>query len=367
MKLTIATKALRDAVDRLARIPGSHGAAPHTQAIQMTGDMAGLTLMRFTSEAKISITLDDVEIAEEFTDFRVGHSSFSNLLDRLPGKNTVLTRDKTHLLITDGAVKSKLAIFTEDEAAEPPEQEMETDTINLPIEDLKSLFSWPVEAASKDSNRPQLGGVCLRMIEDKLCFIGTDGRRLHMIREDWKLPVDVVIPAVGIDTILRVCAPESGACQFSVGENMVSVVSANVEVCVTLIAEKMPNIAPYLSPDESSIKSKITINRDEFVPALEACAPVGYGDSKLVKVALTKKKLTLSGASGDSETSVGLECFASDPLNFGVASIQLANALKHVDVDDKGDVEFMVCGGFLLIKQPRKLAFIGLADETKLK
>jgi DNA polymerase III sliding clamp (beta) subunit (PCNA family) len=371
MKVKIATKTFRDALTRIAHIPGAHTGAPHTQAVTMTADMAGLTLTRFTSESRIQIIVDEVTVEEEGDSIVLRHDSLSSMISRFGANDTLFHTDEKFMHFVSGSAKAKLALFSDDIDAEPPEPELETESIKLPLEDLREIMSVVKSVVGKDPNRPALTGVCVRMMAGKLCFIGSDGRRAHIVMTDYAIDVNCIISGDGVDAMLKALHDECGGCTFAVGESTVQIFGSNVEISLALINEKYPNIEPFLTEaeKESSIQSKVTVNRDEFAASLKTCSSVGHGEARFVTLDVRKTGLNIiANNKKDSDISVSMKCTATKAVAIGVPSLQLASAIEILPTDESGQITVIIGIGAVFLKGEDRFAFVALAKpETETK
>lgn len=366
MKLRAPTKDLRDALARLSSIPGANGASIHSQVVTITADLAGITLMRFSSEAQISIILEDeIEIEDQEGSAHVSHSAFSALVATCGTKIIEIESDEKIMRISSGRSNSKLKVFGEDLLTEPPEPELETESINILLEDLVRYLSFVIPAVGKDSaNGPCFCGVCVRMVGGKLYFMATDRKRCHVAMGDYTLPVDCVIPTEGVEAILKAIGTQSGGATLAIGGNTLRVVSATLEVAVTLLVDKYPDgVQKFLDQPASSIQSKIVVNRDEFVEALKTCVAINEDDIRTVTVEIKPKSMVLNGGNHrDSEITVAMDCKATATITIGVPGRQLAQGLEKLKIADDGMVELLQYAGAIFTKTEDQITFFALVQ-----
>ncbi len=369
MKLAIPTKKFHDALSRLSTLPGAsrNGASLQTQAIRFEAGMDGLTLTRITSEAKISITLDEVVIEDEDGPCMVDYDSLTALISRLPKDNAILSNDAKTLHCQSGPAKAKLAVFPEEAQVQPPKESSDAESIRMDIKELYDLLKFAANGACKDSGRPNLCGVCLRPIGGTLAFIGSNGRMAHISSSDHKMKVDVTLSNEAVDCILAALRGEVGGCELSIGSNVVAVKGSNVELIVPLLSERFPNITPMLknAENESSIQSKITANKEQLMNALKTCATVGKGTAKLVTLTYSEASLNIQGSNErDSEMDISMDCQASNAGSIILASLQVAGAVEFFTPDEDGNVELIIYPTMVFIRQPDKIAFSALSVNT---
>lgn len=365
MKLTIPTKEFREALARLSNIPGAFGAAPYTTAVRLSAGMDGLTLTRFTNEAKITLMIENVSVEDDIGSVAVGHGSLATLVSRMTAKDITISSDDKKLHLDSGYAKAALSIFGDEVEVAPPEPELETESVKMPIEELARLLSSVAPAMGKDAtgNNTTFHGICLRYSETRktLAFIATDRFRCHVAFSKYAIPADCVIPAPAVEAILKVIAGEKGACTFAVGERTVVILSDNLEMSVTLLEAKFPpSIERLIDPDASSIKSKVRIDKQKLTDALKACAPLADGTAKAITFTADKGLVTLKATSGsESEIAFDLPCEVTAPFVIGLASMQMANALDFADAEE-GNIELHRYESAFYISQFDRLAFVAL-------
>lgn len=368
MKIKVPVKDLRDALGRLAHIPGASGASVHTQAVTLEAGLAGLTLSRFTSESKISITLDDeIEVANDEGTPRVSHGALLSLVSTFGTKLVEITSDEKLIYFKSGKDNSKLKVFDEDIMSEPPEAELETEYVPMLLEDLVAMLSFCLPAVSKDSAGSYVFcGVCIRMVENRLYFMATDKRRCHVAIGDYELHADCIIPAEGVEAIIKAIGPQTGGCKFCIGETSATIISDNLEMSVTLLAEHFPDsVQKFLNQPETSIESKVVVPKDEFTEGLQKCAKINEDESRIVNMMVEKKVLTLTGSNQrDSELATPIDCQATKAGAFGVPAKQLAQGLEKMKAAEDGTIELLFFLGAVFVKQHDRMAFFALAKPT---
>lgn len=356
MKLSIPSKELRDAVAKLSHIPGSFGAAISTQAVRFEAGLAGLVLTRFTSEACISLTIDSATVEDEEGELGVDHNSLTTLLSRMPGETIELSLDGKHLLMESGPVKAKLHVFGEEMIAEAPDRELETEFDTVLLEDLNQWLHIVAPAMCKDDTKPQFGGVCFRPVHGKFALTTTNGKQMHLAYGSITLPVDCTLPSGGVEAVRKVIEGESGPAKIAIGDRTFNLISEKIDLSVALMEDKFPNIEAFLKGMTSSIKSKMTISRDELTKALKACAVVGEGDAKFVWIDIKKDKVQFVGDNlRDSKLSITVACEATAPARIMAPALQVVQGLDVVNADDKGNVEFLLHDGNVGVIQDDRL------------
>lgn len=367
MKLKLPTKSLKDALARVANIPGAHGASIHTQAVKLIADLAGLTIMRFTSEAKIVVTIDEeVEIQEADDEPSVSHAALTALVNACNGEQVTLESDDKTLNLASGRAKWKLKVFDQDIMIDPPEPELETEHCNILLEDIADLLAFVLPASSKDVGSPAFCGVNIAGREAGLFFTATDSRRCYMASAPYDLKVNCTVPNEGVGAILKAIAGTKGAATLSIGETFITVSSSTLEISTALLTDPYPDsVSQLISRSESSIKSKIQVKRDELTDALDACATVNDSD-RIVNFMVNKKALEIRASnSRETEGGITMECSSTEPLHVGVPGAEMAAVFRKLK-DKEGIIEILATDRAMFVRQPERIAFFALAQPKKI-
>lgn len=363
MKLTIPPKLLKSAIDRLSSIPGAVATITHTQAVKFEAGMGGLTLSRFTSTAKISITVEEIEIEDDEGAFYVDFNAISKLASR-SGNKIKLSSDDKNLSYDIGATKGKILLFPELEESAPG-NDSDTEEITIMADTFCDFMKFAKLASGSDAaGRPALCGVCVRVMEDKLCLIGSNGRVAHVQFLEEKMDVDCTIPTAGVACLINALSGQDGICTLSVGERMVSVSCGNVEASVMLMEDKFPNISPLIEKPASSILSKIKIDKLAIIDGLRMSSDIATGDAKLVDCDFSKKSISIKARDALMDTETLVDCEATGKGKISAPSIQIINALENMDADENGAVEIIVYDVNLFIRQGDKIAFAALSKPS---
>jgi hypothetical protein len=182
------------------------------------------------------------------------------------------------------------------------------------------------------------------------------------------MKVDATIPNEGVAAILKAIGPTKGAATLAIGETFATVSSATLEISVGLLTDPYPNGAKTLIKNsESSIKSKIRVNRDELADALEACATVNEVD-KIVNFTVKDdwETLEISGSnSRDTGGGISMDCKGTSALAVGVPGAEMAAVFRKLKTKEQ-EIEIMVTDRAMFVKQPERIAFLAMAQPKNI-
>lgn len=365
MKAKLNTSAFKSALTRLSSIPGAVASMIHTQAIKVEASMEGLQLSRFTNEAKITLTISDgVEIEDTTGEPQVAYAGLLNLVGICGTQEIEMSSEGGYVYLKGGKRESKLKSFSPDDIAEAPSFETKMPEIRLPSADLAAMLDFALAAVAKDnSNGDAFTGIGIRMIGDKLTFIATDKRCCHVAQVEQELPVNVIVSAEAVQSILKALAGENGECTLGANESIVSVTTDNASMHFALLNVEggFPNSPQFYLDQPGEVSCEFTLNKSEFVEELKACSAISESESRWVDVDVRKKNLVLRSSNNrDSATTAEIGCKGTGVSTFAVNSSQLARALSGFKGED-GNVKITQYPTAIFLRSPTRTAFFGLA------
>lgn len=353
MKLTIDTKTLKDALHRTAQIPGAAGAIMYTQLIRLKADFNGFNFVRFTNCAKIDITIEeDVEIEDE-GELAVSHADLMKYVGTMPGAKILIFTNDTHLFMNSGNVKAKISIITTDTEVLPPEDELETESVNVPLEELRWWLDSVAPAMHKDETDELFFGVGIKEFEGKLSFLASN-RKVFMARKtEYNMIADALVGVQSVEMILKVLEKRTGKGVLSLGESTIRITGNNIEVSAALQAKKFADIEKNVTPDVTSIKSKLKVHRAELSEGLRKLAAARDGVGAMH---VRNNELQIVVGNSDSGMQLKLDAFVEGETSIGIIPDKLADFADFLNAEDGGLVSMDIYPGMIFVRQHDRLA-----------
>lgn len=363
MKLKITTKLLKHSLNRISKLPGSSAidAAIYAQLVRLNADMAGLHFLRFTNTSKVALSVGEVDVEDE-GGVAVSHADFLKYMATMPGENTLLLTDDKNLYMSSGNTKARIAIITEDLDVDPPDEEMEAESIRMPIEDLALAISSVAPAACLNTD-DNLYGMGLVGGDGILEFVAADRKKCLSRSLPDSVDANIMIGPPAIDLINRMLDGQSGACTLNIGEQTLRIESAEVSVMTGIQEKKFPNVRGMLSPNESSIKSKVRIPRSSFYEDLRNISKAGEGFTTII---FESESIRIKRGNDREAVQISGSCHVSEPCTIKCNSDDFAEMIKFLNSDGEGMVELWnVSDQMMLCKQSDRTAFVMLAQPDK--
>lgn len=176
--------------------------------------------------------------------------------------------------------------------------------ISVAADKLYEMLDKVSFAVSSDETRYNINGVYIETLEtpignDKqgIRFVATDGHRLAIIdrpAEGLMLSGGVIIPRKGIQEVKKVLEGNSGVAYVGLSEGFFTVKSGIVTLGVRLVDGQYPDYRQVI-PKET--KTKITLNKEDFLSAIRRVSLVTTDKTKTIKFIIKNGVCNMSSSS----------------------------------------------------------------------
>ena len=203
-------------------------------------------------------------------------------------------------------------------------------TIKVAAGTLREMIDKTIFAVSTDETRFNLSGVYLESGDPGLRMVATDGHRLGMIERALKapkIPKGVIMPRKGLVEVRKLLEQaEEGDLALVVAEKDVRVEAGEVSFFMRLIEGDFPD---YKQVIPGSTRSKVRMNREDFLGALRRIALLASERSHGVRLALQKGTLEVAASNPEQgEASEELEVsYTGEPMTIGFNARYLLDVL----------------------------------------
>jgi len=317
-------------------------------------------------ENVLSIRGTDLEI--EIESFLKTDSDIENLCFAIPVFKIIeilqsLKEDKVLFTINENeriditTQTGKFSIMGQNKEEFPPSPKIEDiNSITIENRNFKEIINSTLYAASKDDMKPALQGVLIKVENNTITSVATDGHRLSKtVSEKNKNQTyrgSFVLPGKFLD-IIKTQTNEKENIAISINENHVSIESKNKIFKSRIIKEKFPEYERVI-PKESKIA--VTLNKTEFIDSLKRVNIFSNKTTKQIVLGFDQNKTTIETEDPDS-TAKGREemrCdFSGEKTLIGFNGQYLLEMLKHVD-EENFDINFESSLSAVMVKTEKK-------------
>ncbi len=232
---------------------------------------------------------------------------------------------------------SHFRIYVQDLKDFPPVPEIEGDgDLTLEADQLRELTDWTVFAAARENTRYAINGVLWDRKGDRLTLVATDGRRLSRVEraiDGGGKALTAIVPIKAMQLIGKVFASADTPISVRIESNQIAVKTARVLICSTLLEGHFPKYEDVIPGDSDK---SVRFDKAELLSAVRRVALLTNEESKGVRMAFTKGKLTLSSRApdqGEAEVSLPIE-YQDVDIDIGFNPVFIADVLRVVPNDE---------------------------------
>lgn len=226
---------------------------------------------------------------------------------------------------------SYLKIASGNELNFPPVKKKE-EGLKLTQKKLYELITQTSYAVSTDENRPMLTGICLKIKDNTLHFVSTDGNRLALAKQENVSYNEVIhiLPLKGLNFIKNLLNAE-GEVQIVFEDNRVFFNFDRYYLSLGLIAGTFPtyeNIIPEQQEEE------IILSKSEFLESLKMASIMTDQRSKRIFLSFKDTSLIISSEEtedGFTESEIVLKSPIKNSMRLAFNGDYLMQALKVVE------------------------------------
>ncbi|MEZ6017135.1 MAG: DNA polymerase III subunit beta [Planctomycetota bacterium] len=314
MKVTCDREKLREGLAIVNGVVPTKSTKPILENVYLVATDHTLELVGSDQEVSVRYRIDDVEVADPGPALVPARVAFDFVRDLSGETITLDSTSGTKCILTSGADRCELVVADHDEYS-PIARFEDHASISVQGGNFTRLVGRTAFAAAREPGRYAMHGVLVLLADDKLTFIGTDGRRLSKA----SIPVDMggappcqaIVPTKGMQLFCRVIQDPLDQIHFVIRENQVGLRSRNAETFARLIDGEYPRY-------------------ESVIPA--HCSHSFEADPEL----LGRKLRLVANVSGDEQRAVRLRLRQGELELFGRASGR-GNATANLEVDYKGE------------------------------
>jgi DNA polymerase-3 subunit beta len=239
---------------------------------------------------------------EEEVSICVPNATFSKYVAALEDEAVYLGSNATMLAVEQGKSNAEFPGISYEEFPLIPVTS-DKNKIQLDVDTLGYAFGSVLHAAAADESRPILTGVFVKYDGDQLITVCADGFRMAVTNTHYNqtvAPFQLVVPAQGIDTVLR-SLPEEGEAHLWWDETRLCIdlpYDGNIQTkvyCHTIQGSYV-NYTQIIPAKATAF----TITRDVLVKAIKRCAVFANQEANVIHFTPSGDELTLDGKATDA-------------------------------------------------------------------
>ena len=333
MNITINKNNLLQALQSLSKVIPTRTTLPIIQCAYFEGSDKRLSIRGTDLEIEIESVVQLEESAEDFS-FAIPVFKLIEILLSLNEDRVLITiNDNQRVDITTKT--GQFSIMGQNKEEYPPSPNVDGgNVITIENKNFKEIINSTLYASSRDDMKPALQGVLIKVANNTITTVATDGHRLaKTISENIKIQSytgSFILPGKFLD-IIKAQTKESKDIVISINENHVSILNENKTYKSRIIKEKFPDYDRVI-PKEN--KNQINLNRTEMTDSLKRVNIFSNKTTKQIVLGFENNKINIETEDPDN-TSKGKEqilCeYTGEGVNIGFNGQYLLDMLNHVD------------------------------------
>lgn len=209
---------------------------------------------------------------------------------------TLALEDEKRLSIAAGRSRFKINGLSPEDFPTLPDVKHDKG-IDIPFGELKAMIGKVIFAVSTEDSRFQLNGALLRLKEEGLELVATDGHRLALVENPLpggKEAEGVLVPRKALQELLRFEGSDSVT--FRRGEHHLSFELGQRELICRILEGAFPDYERVIAKDNDK---KVVFERQNLAEAIQRVALLTGERSRAVSLQLNSERLLISAANPD--------------------------------------------------------------------
>ncbi len=333
MKFKISKENLLKGIQVVQNIVNPKSSLPILSNILIEAEDNKICLTTTDLDIGITHTIES-EIAEPGS-ITLPAKRFLDIIRELPDADvTINTKKNNFTFIESGNCQFKIIGLAKDEFPKLPEFKNK-EAVVIEQDVLRDAISLTSFAVSHDETRYILNGILVKIQNEKISLVATDGRRLaivtRVINNKSKQDISMIIPLKTIFELSR-NLKEEGSISILPGSNQALFDLGNTMIISRLVEGEFPD---YMQVIPKPSQNKMQFNREELLLSLKRAALLSTLDYQAVKFELfpgAQSKLVLSKTTpdiGESREEVKVQ-YTGKEMAIGFNPNYLIDALKNL-------------------------------------
>jgi DNA polymerase III subunit beta len=309
MKFTIEREIFVDGLQKIQSVLDSNPAQPILNNVLIIAEKDSITL-KGTDSLITVICKVEAHIEKKGITGLPARRLFG-LVRELPDHHVTVEVDDKHVASIQSAASS-MRLFGIAPDDFPEGEKIRTEKqFSIDQDAFKQMLSKTVYAVSYEESRYILNGVLLKIKDQKISAVATDGRRLAVVEQEIEvlkdLEGDVVIPTKAVNEVLK-CMSGEGKLNIIIDSNRIMFEIDGVHIISNLIKGEYPN---YQQVIPTHFDERVTVERESLLAGIKRASLMTSDRYPSIKMRFINNLIQISAVTPD----VG-EAFESVPVKY---------------------------------------------------
>jgi DNA polymerase-3 subunit beta len=209
----------------------------------------------------------------------------------------------------------------------------------IDLDELKTMVQKVIFAITHEETRFQLNGALLKVHDDTMEMVATDGHRMALVNfpragtGKKKDDLTMLVPRKALHELLRFEGGEDGKILFGTSENHLFFEAGERRLMARLIDVNFPNYMEVIARDN---EKKVMVDRERLLATIRRVSLVANERTRAVRFDFAPGKLTVSSTNpelGDARETVPIE-YTGAPFYVGLNAAYLTDFLSALETPD---------------------------------
>lgn len=232
----------------------------------------------------------------------VGAKKLQDILRALPpDADTALETKENRLTVKAGKSRFSLQTLAANDYPKIAEAKDKANEFSLPQREFKHVLGLVQFAMAVQDIRYYLNGVLLSTDGNVLRVVATDGHRLSMAQYKLAEPVakiDAILPRKTVLELIKLLDESDDPIHLTMHQNQVKFTFAGIEIVSKIVEGKFPD---YTKVIPSGYTNHVSLNRSEFLSALQRASILSNDKIRGVRLVFTKDSLSIICSNNEQE------------------------------------------------------------------
>lgn len=269
----------------------------------------------------------------------LGGKVIGQMVRKLGGDEVTYTTEEKSKTARIESGRSRFTVHTMDEEDFPTLPQVDDASMwRISQGALRRMIRHTSYAAASDDSRPFLTGIFVEVESDEIHLVATDSSRLAFHKGKLLEPAQEsttgIVPVRSFSELMRILdADQDTEVQFAVTESQAVFRIDGVQMISRVIEGQFPDYRRVF-PDEQP--TKLVVERDELLAAVERVSLIARRNTPIVKLALSENSLSLSAHEaevGQAFEEIPVEQHGAD-AETAYQSRYLLDVLRAMDCDE---------------------------------
>ena len=235
---------------------------------------------------------------------------FNNYISTLPQKNIIINSEdnKINISCDDNKFNTKINCLNSDDFPVIPEIEKKNKYV-ISAKYLKNILPRVINCISLNNTRPEITGVLIKIENNLMFVVGTDGYRLSegiiKIENEINTAEQIIIPLATAQEINKILQTVNNNIEIYTSQNQILFIFEDIRLVSRVITGNYPD---YKQIIPENFKTDFIINKSEFINVIKNVGLFTDKNINDIKIEIKNKKVIIESKNSETgENTVEIE------------------------------------------------------------